>query len=319
MIPTASKADSVKAGKGSYFQQNWDGFKDLTLKLIQIVILFKKTADLHNWLESQRQIGKIIGFVPTMGALHAGHISLIEASKKENELTVASIFINPTQFNDPKDFEKYPSTLERDLDLLEESGCDVLYLPSVSEVYPNGIKATKHYELGYLESILEGKFRPGHFQGVCMVVNRLLDIVIPNQLYLGQKDYQQCRVIARLIELMRPPAPIQIRICPTFRENDGLAMSSRNMRLNELDRKTATIIYQSLVTIREHLQPGNVEHLKEEAKQKLTKAGLKPDYVELARADDLTLIENWDGQTKLVALIAAFLHDVRLIDNMLLN
>ena len=146
--------------------------------------------------------GKTIGFVPTMGALHAGHISLIKASKNENPITVCSIFVNPTQFNDPKDFEKYPVTIEKDIDMLKEAGCDVLFLPSVEEMYPEGIVTENHYDLGYLETILEGKFRPGHFQGVCMVMQRLLKIVSRIDLYLGQKDYQQCMVIKRLIELM---------------------------------------------------------------------------------------------------------------------
>src|SRR5690242_13565632 len=201
------------------------------------MILFKKVIDLRKWLDHQRQTENNIGFVPTMGALHSGHLSLIEASKKENSITVSSIFVNPTQFNDPTDFEKYPVTIEKDIDLLEGIGCDAIFLPSVEEIYPNGTKSVKHYELGYLEKILEGKFRPGHFQGVCMVVERLLEIVEPDKLYLGQKDFQQCMVIRKLISLMGKENTISLEISPTLREPDGLAMSSRNVRLNEEERK----------------------------------------------------------------------------------
>src|SRR5215475_4275882 len=141
------------------------------------MILFKRPSDLIGWLDNQRVLSRKIGFVPTMGALHEGHISLITISKKATDLTVCSIFVNPTQFNDPKDYEKYPITIEKDIQLLEEAGCDVLFLPSVKEIYPGGLEEKEHYDLGYLETILEGKFRPGHFQGVCKVVHRLLNIV----------------------------------------------------------------------------------------------------------------------------------------------
>lgn len=283
------------------------------------MILFKKAEDLHKWLEIQRKAEKKIGFVPTMGALHSGHISLIQSSEKENEITVASIFINPTQFNDPKDFEKYPVTIEKDIDMLEEAGCNVLFMPDAKEVYPGGIKSSKHYDLGYLEKILEGKFRPGHFQGVCMVVHRLLEIVLPDNLYLGQKDYQQCMVITKLVELIEQQKRVRIRICLTLRETDGLAMSSRNMRLSVDERKKATSIYQCLVMIKKELKPGNLQNARQKAILNLEKSGFRVDYVEIADAGSLQLINEWDGKQKLVALIAAFLDEVRLIDNMLLN
>lgn len=283
------------------------------------MILFKKTEGLHKWLEAQRKTGKKIGFIPTMGALHLGHISLIESSKKGNEIAVASIFVNPAQFNDPKDFEKYPITIEKDIDMLEKSGCDVLFLPSVKEVYPDGIKPVMHYAIGYLETVLEGKYRPGHFQGVCMVVHRLLEIVKPDALYLGQKDYQQCMVITKLIDLIKQRHKIKINICPTLRENDGLAMSSRNMRLTGVERKIAATIFQCLSAIKNELNRGNLRNLKNNAIQELEKAGFKVDYVEIANAETLEQMNDWDGKQKMVALIAAFLHDIRLIDNMLLN
>lgn len=281
------------------------------------MILFKKAADLSKWLEIQRKNKINTGFVPTMGALHSGHISLIEFSKKDNPVTVASIFVNPAQFNDPKDFEKYPVTIERDINMLEQAGCDVLFLPSVMEMYPAGTAPAKHYNLGFLETVLEGKYRPGHFQGVCLVVERLLEIVRPHNLYLGQKDYQQCMVLARLVELMQQDT--KVNICPTLRENDGLAMSSRNMRLNEAERKTAVAIYQSLSAIKENLKPGDTASLIQKATDLLEKAGFRIDYVEIADAASLSHISNWDGKQKAVALAAAFLNEVRLIDNMLLN
>jgi len=254
-----------------------------------------------------------------MGALHPGHLSLIQSSKKENAVTISSIFVNPTQFNDPGDFQKYPVTIEKDIDLLEEAGCDVLFFPSVEEIYPDGTKAVKLYDLGYLETILEGKFRPGHFQGVCMVVERLLKIVEPDKLYLGQKDFQQCMVIRKLITLMGKENHISLQISPTLRESDGLAMSSRNMRLDAEERSKAHLIFGVLTDIRNKIAPGDLNNLKREAVKKLNNGGFKVEYVEIANATDLQLDEEWDGREPLVALVAAYLGDVRLIDNMLLN
>lgn len=286
------------------------------------MILFKKAADLRNYLDSQQENGNTIGFVPTMGALHDGHISLIRASKKETDVTVCSIFINPAQFNDSKDFEKYPVTLEEDIYHLESTGCDVLFLPSVNEIYPGGYTkyATgKYYELGYLETILEGKYRPGHFQGVCLVVDRLLQIVKPKRLYLGQKDYQQCMVIKRLIELTGLNYSIRLVICPTQREADGLAMSSRNMRLNKSERETAVAIYQALLILQNELHEGDLNTLKQKAVRSLEQKGFRVDYVEIADALTLQPADRWDGQQRLVALAAAFINEVRLIDNLPLN
>ncbi len=283
------------------------------------MIVFKTVRDLQNHLQKQRQQGRKIGFAPTMGALHNGHISLIESSKKDNELTVCSIFVNPAQFNDPKDFEKYPITIEKDIYLLEKAGCDVLFLPSVAEMYPQKDATAAHYELDYLESILEGKYRPGHFQGVCVAVKRLLDIVQPHNLYIGQKDYQQCMVIKRLTEIMGIADTTTIVICPTLREADGLAMSSRNMRLNEAERKRATTIFNSLCFIKDNLRQGDLASLVQGATRMLEAEGFKVDYVAIADAGDLQPVSTWDGQQKLVALIAAFNNEVRLIDNMLLN
>lgn len=283
------------------------------------MILFKKATDLSNWLYAHQAKGNSIGFAPTMGALHNGHISLIEQSKKADTITVSSIFVNPTQFNDSKDFEKYPITLEKDITMLEAAGCDVLLLPSVKEMYPDGLKAKIYYDLGYLETVLDGKFRPGHYQGVCMVVQRLLEIVKPDNLYLGQKDYQQCKVITRLIQLMKQDDKIKVKICPTLREANGLALSSRNMRLKDDERKTATTIFRCLSMIKDNLKEGNLAALKKKAVRMLEEAGFRVDYAEIADANKLSLLTDWDGEQKTVALVAAFMNKVRLIDNLLLN
>src|SRR4029079_15450921 len=177
----------------------------------------------------------------------------------------------------------------------------------------------RHYELGYLETVLEGKFRPGHFQGVCMVVERLLEIIKPAKLYLGQKDYQQCMVIKRLISLMGQKDHIKVMISPTLREKDGLAMSSRNMRLNDEERKKAIAIYETLSFIKQNIKAGDLSGLKRSAGELLEKNGFKTDYAEIANADNLSILNEWDGKTNGVALIAAFLGDVRLIDNMVMK
>lgn len=281
------------------------------------MIIFKKAADIGIFLQQKRQKNPKTGFVPTMGALHQGHISLIESACSENDLVVCSIFVNPTQFNDPKDFQNYPITIENDIDLLEKAGCDALFLPAVEEMYPAGLENKKTYALGYLETVLEGRYRPGHFQGVCQVVHRLLTIMPADRLYLGQKDFQQCMVIRKMIELEN--LPIETVICPTLRETDGLAMSSRNMRLDKEAREKAVEISRTLLHIKSSLKAGDLSELKTAAVEQLNRTGFKTDYVEIADADTLELIGRWDGKQKLVALCAAFLGEVRLIDNMLLQ
>ena len=281
------------------------------------MIIFKKKIDISNYIVNYKKTSGKIGFIPTMGALHKGHISLIEASKKTDTLTICSIFVNPTQFNNTADFEKYPVTIEKDIDLLEKAGCNVLFLPSVEEIYPADSSTTLPYELGFIETVLDGKYRPGHFQGVCNVVQRLLDIVQPNTIYLGQKDYQQCIIIKKLTELIQ--SPTQIIICPTLRESDGLAMSSRNMRLTSVERMKAVKISEVLLFIKQEIKPGNLQDLKQRCINYLTNEGYNVDYVEIADATNLILLQNWDGKTKLVALVAAFLNEVRLIDNRIVN
>lgn len=283
------------------------------------MLIFRKAKELSYWADIQRKKGTKVGFVPTMGALHPGHISLINTSVQANNITIASIFVNPTQFNDPKDYEKYPKTIENDIKMLEMAQCNVLFLPDVPEIYPNKAVSEFHYYLGFLEKRLEGEFRPGHYQGVCMVVHRLLDIVNPDNLYLGQKDYQQCMVIKKLVELIEKDAIITIHICSTLREPDGLAMSSRNMRLNKEERKKAVSIYNSLSYINANFRTGDIPGIITRAKKMLTGAGFNIDYLEVTDATDLSPVQSWDGNQKIIVLVAAFLNDVRLIDNMILN
>ncbi len=280
------------------------------------MILVKKKADLENLLDSSRSAGQSIGFVPTMGALHEGHLALVKKSLQQNERTVCSIFVNPTQFNNSTDFEKYPITIEQDINLLEATGCDMLFLPSVVEMYPAS-EPIVTYDLGTIENILEGKYRPGHFQGVCRIVDKLLDATKPHQLYLGQKDYQQCMVISKMIALKNHQVGLQI--CDTMRETSGLAMSSRNLRLSEPGKKTAAVLIDTLRNIQNNLKAGDTQQLVEEAHSILTSHGFEVDYVEVASAKDLSPIKTWDGQEKAVALVAATINEVRLIDNLFLN
>ena len=280
------------------------------------MMIFKHIRDIQLYLQTLQNNGLITGFVPTMGALHKGHISLVTKAKKEADVVISSIFINPTQFNDPKDFDKYPVTLDKDIYVLEKAGCDVLFLPAVAEMYPEGLQSPKKYELGYLETVLDGAFRPGHFQGVCQVVEKLVRILQPNKLFLGQKDYQQCMVIKKLVGLLG--VNTTIIIAPTKRELDGLAMSSRNTRLTEADRARASLIYKTLQMIKQEIKPGDISELKTKAITILTAESFKVDYIEIAAADNLQLLDHWDGVTPLVALAAAFIGEVRLIDNLLL-
>jgi pantoate--beta-alanine ligase len=280
------------------------------------MIIIKKAGTISDYLLQQKRQQKKTGFVPTMGALHQGHLSLIEASAVENDLTVCSIFVNPTQFTSSDDFKHYPKTIEKDIEKLLAARCDILFLPEVDEIYPGGYQA-KSYELGAVENILEGHYRPGHFQGVCQVVDRLLEIISPDRLYLGQKDYQQCMVIRKLLELTRKEHQIGLVIGPTIREENGLAMSSRNLRLSAEERERATVIFKTLNQIREQLGHEPIARLIENGAAGLAAAGLSVDYVEVAEATSLAPARSAD--MPLVALIAASIGPVRLIDNMLLN
>jgi pantoate--beta-alanine ligase len=251
-----------------------------------------------------------------MGALHAGHLSLIEQCKKQTGLTICSIFVNPVQFNNSEDFKKYPITIEKDILFLENHGCDILFLPDEKEMYPDAASRDRHFDLGYLETILEGKFRPGHFQGVCLIVEKLLNMVNPDYLFIGQKDFQQCLVIKRLIEIMKKE--IKVIVCPTLREKNGLAMSSRNLRFQPDEKELASELSQSLQLIKENLTATNFSELKKDAIIHLENAGFKVEYLELAKAKNLELTQVYESSEDHVILVAAYLSDVRLIDNILI-
>ena len=279
------------------------------------MIIIKQISKIKETLSNLKNIDRKVGFVPTMGALHKGHISLIKKSKAENDFTVCSIFVNPTQFTNAIDLQKYPVTIDTDINQLKLATCDILFLPATPEMYKEG-EVEQHYELGNLETILEGKYRPGHFQGVCIIVDKLLEIIQPTTIYLGKKDYQQCMVINKM--MITKKIETKLELCNTVREQDGLAMSSRNSRLNKTERLNAAKIFESLKYIGEEIKPGNLENLKISATKFLTKNGYKVDYTEIADAQTLELVNNWDGEKKLVALVAAYLNDVRLIDNVIL-
>ncbi len=282
------------------------------------MIIFKSAQEIHQYLQKKKTKDKQIGFVPTMGALHQGHISLIDESKSKSDIVVCSIFVNPTQFNDKKDFEKYPITIEQDILMLEKAGCDILFFPSVQEIYPSKSNTEKIYNLGFIETVFEGVYRPGHFNGVCMVVERLLNIVSPHIIFLGQKDYQQCLVIKKIIEIMK--VDIRVNICSTQREANGLAMSSRNRRLSETQLQQASSIFTSFQNIKKNITPQNSTVLIDEAKQLLLNNGFDTiDYYNLANAHTLEPIEFWNGTTPIVIVVAAFINGVRLIDNMVLT
>jgi pantoate--beta-alanine ligase len=281
------------------------------------MVILKQTKDIQSFLAQQKAEGSKIGFIPTMGALHSGHISLVNKCINDNLLSVCSIFLNPTQFNDKKDLEKYPVSTEKDIELLLRAGCDVLFLPSATEVYPGGSDLATTFDFGYLETVLEGATRPGHFKGVGQVVARLLQIVQPDTLFLGQKDYQQCMVLKELVQQINNQSPI-VTICPTTREADGLAMSSRNRRLTIPQRAVAGTIYQCLVSIQAKQDNGNFTIVKKECEELLTAKGFVTEYVALANATDLTLLQQYTPGTPTVALIAARIGEIRLIDNILL-
>jgi pantoate--beta-alanine ligase len=280
------------------------------------MVIFRKAADAERYLQDSP---KPIGYIPTMGALHAGHTSLIGRAREDGLLTVCSIFVNPTQFNDREDYERYPISTDADIALLIEAGCDVLFLPSEAEVYPHGSVMTTAYAFGELESVLEGAQRPGHFRGVGQVVGRLLEIIQPRYLYLGQKDYQQCMIINKLISMMGKAGEVELVMCPTVREPDGLAMSSRNRRLTEPQRTLSSVIYQCLVSIQVKAGSSPFAIVRKECMDLLAEKGFETEYVALADAETLELMDEYDPGRGMVALIAARLGKVRLIDNMLIG
>lgn len=275
------------------------------------VLKSKKT--LIDYIERQREMGKKIGFAPTMGALHEGHLSLYKAAKKENDEVISSIFVNPTQFNNPDDFQKYPKTLEKDLELLEKEGVDAVYVPNVEEMYPDGL-SSKKYDFDGLENEMEGKYRPGHFDGVGTIVEELLRQVQPHNAYFGEKDYQQLAIIKKMVEKTR--LPIKIHGIPTLREKDGLALSSRNMRLTETQRKEATIIYETLIKVKEWFRVISLEEIKQRVQDIFKHSNFDLEYFVIADEETLKEANAIDENKEYRAFIVAYADTVRLIDNL---
>ncbi len=274
--------------------------------------VFNFIVDVQRFVEEKHNLGLKIGFVPTMGALHEGHLSLINRAKKDNDIVVCSVFVNPIQFNNPADLEKYPRTPEKDIEKLELAGCDAVFMPTAEEMYPN--KVEDHYDFGDLERVMEGACRPGHFNGVAIVVRKLFEIVTPNRAYFGEKDFQQLAIINKMVSDLN--MNLEIVPCPIIREHDGLAMSSRNVRLNEAERAIAPKIFATLndsITKKDVMSPAEMKDyaLKKYAEIK----EFDVEYVEITDEINLKSIENWNECDHARIFVALQLGPVRLIDN----
>lgn len=268
--------------------------------------------DMQAGLAALRAQGKTVGLVPTMGALHAGHASLIKRSVAENDATVVSIFVNPTQFNDKNDLAKYPRTLEADCRLLEQCGATFAFTPSVEEIYPE--PDTRHFSYAPLDTVMEGAFRPGHFNGVCQIVSKLFDIVKPDCAYFGEKDFQQLTIIREMVRQMK--FPLKIVGCPIVREADGLALSSRNTLLSADERHTAVKISQILFASVEFAASHTVAETQKFVEDSIAAVpGLRLEYFELVDGNTLQKIASWADTNYVVGCITVFCGDVRLIDN----
>lgn len=277
--------------------------------------IFKTKAALNDYVTRFRNGWKKIALVPTMGALHDGHISLIALAKTNADITICSIFVNPTQFTDAKDLEKYPRPLNHDLDMLDVAGCDAVFMPSVEEMYPK--EENWHVDLGPAEFLLEGAFRKGHFQGVTQIVKKLFDCVEPDVALFGQKDFQQVLMIKNMIEVFH--LPIEIIVCPIVREADGLAMSSRNMHLSEKDRQHALVLSRALHYVADHFNQYSIEALNQRVKALIEEeADVELDYFIIANGNTL-LPASFKTEGNLVALVAAKVGSTRLIDNVILT
>lgn len=278
-----------------------------------MIQVFNYITDIQKFLKSEREKGHSVGLVPTMGALHEGHLSLVRRAEKENDIVVASVFVNPVQFNNSTDFEKYPRTPERDIEMLQNAGCDAVFVPSEKEMYP--VPVTDKYDFGDLERVMEGVCRPGHFNGVAIVVRKLFEIVMPDRAYFGEKDFQQQAIIRKLVADLS--LNLTIVPCDIVREKDGLAMSSRNMRLTPEERAVAPMIYKVLsevAALKDSLSP---DEMKKSALEKY--ADIKDfdiEYVEITDETNLKSIKSWDNCKNARIFVALQLGQVRLIDNL---
>jgi pantoate--beta-alanine ligase len=278
--------------------------------------VFQKIVPLRQFLGQAENQQKSIGFVPTMGAIHEGHLKLIREAKAGNDMVVASIYVNPTQFNNPADLQKYPRTINKDIALLTAAGCDILFCPDDQEMYPQPAKMT--FDFGPLDKILEGAFRPGHFSGVALVVSKLFNIVMPRKAYFGQKDFQQFRIISQLVDELR--FDLQLVCVPTMREPNGLAMSSRNARLREDEREKALVLVQSLTYAKAEVQKKNdLKKIRNEIQKRCEDEEVKLEYLELADRKNLNILSSVKGNDNAILMMAAYVGEVRLIDNVFVN
>jgi pantoate--beta-alanine ligase len=272
-------------------------------------------AGLNSLLKPRKLAQQKIALVPTMGALHKGHVSLVKIAQQHADVVVCSIFVNPTQFTDPKDLEKYPRPLQHDIEMLQDAGCDYVFMPSVKEMYP--VPEHWHIDLGPAEFLLEGEFRRGHYQGVTQIVKKLFDAVEPDVAFFGQKDFQQVLMIRNMVSHFS--LPVQIISCPIIREDDGLAMSSRNIHLSALEHEHALVLSKALAYVKDHFQTEDIETLLKEAVAIIQRVeGVELDYFTIANSETL-LPENDKTAQHMVALVAAKVGETRLIDNMMLN
>jgi pantoate--beta-alanine ligase len=279
--------------------------------------IFNNKKDLKDCLLDYKTNKKTIGFVPTMGALHQGHLSLIEKAKQKNDIVVVSIFVNPTQFNNTEDLEKYPKTIENDIQLLTSGSCDILFSPSVAEIYPKNV-ASEKFNFEGLEHQMEGRFRDGHFDGVGTVVKALFEIITPKKAYFGQKDFQQLQIVKKMVE--KHHLPVKVKGCPIFREEDGLAMSSRNARLSKEQRSIAPFIYHTLQKIQQKFDTKNISEINKWLESEFKKQPLLTlEYFTIADEKTLKSTEKKEVGKKYRAFIAIFAGSVRLIDNIRLK
>lgn len=269
---------------------------------------------LRTTLKSSVDQGRTIGFVATMGALHEGHMVLVEQAKKETQVVVTTIFVNPTQFNESSDFEKYPRTEARDTELLQEAGCDIVYIPKQEEVYPPNKPKLVEYDDPVLFGKYEGTYRPGHFQGVVTVVIRLFDHILPTYAYFGLKDYQQYLVIKRASDYLR--RPVGVVGVPTQRAQCGLALSSRNFRLSDEEKEKASVIYSVLNEIGAAPSSETTDAQIQNGIKRIEAAGLRIDYLDVCDLPELNSVSDWRAGQEYIAVCAAFMGEVRLIDNL---
>ncbi len=277
--------------------------------------IFRTREEVHNFLEELRSPGRTVGFVPTMGALHQGHLSLIEAAKSRTSIVVCSIFVNPTQFNDKNDLANYPRPIEDDIIKLRQANCDILFLPEVDEMYASTDQW--HIDLDGLDNILEGEIRPGHYQGVTQIVKKLFDIVRPDYAFFGQKDFQQFMIISYMVRKLL--IDVELIRCPIVREKDGLAMSSRNVYLSTEERQQALALFKALSKAKSDFDNLNIAQIKHQASDFLADSpGIGLEYFEIFNADTFEPAASKE-ESPLIALVAARVGSIRIIDNMILN